>query len=96
MTTELACKTCTPCRGGISPMTANEAKQYFEQTPGWALHSAGTRIERTFEFTNFKEALDSVDRIGALLRRDSTTLNAGRNVGDASPLTVGRPRRVRD
>ena len=66
MITELAGKTCTPCRGGIPPMTADEAKQYLEQTPGWQLHSVATRIERTFKFANFREALDFVDQIGAL------------------------------
>jgi 4a-hydroxytetrahydrobiopterin dehydratase len=62
----LADKTCTPCRGGIPPMTANEAKQFLEQTPGWMLDAAGTRIERTFKFPNFKKALDFVDQIGSL------------------------------
>ena len=66
MTDELAHKVCTPCRGGIPPMTEDEAKQYLGQTPGWALDSAGTRIERTFRFANFKEALDFVDQIGGL------------------------------
>jgi 4a-hydroxytetrahydrobiopterin dehydratase len=66
MTNELAGKVCTPCRGGIPPMTVDEAKQYLEQTPGWGLDPAGTRIERAFQFANFKEALDFVDQIGAL------------------------------
>ena len=38
MTNELAGRICTPCRGGVSPMILHEAKQYLEQTPGWALH----------------------------------------------------------
>jgi 4a-hydroxytetrahydrobiopterin dehydratase len=66
MTTELAGKTCTPCRGGIPPMTADEARRYLPQTPGWELDSAGTRIERTFRFANFKVALDFVNDVGAL------------------------------
>ena len=32
----------------------------------WTLLSEGTRIERTFKFANFKEALEFVDQIGAL------------------------------
>ena len=66
MTTELAGKTCTPCRGGIPPMIADEARRYLAQTPGWELDSAGARIERTFRFANFKEALDFVNDVGAL------------------------------
>jgi 4a-hydroxytetrahydrobiopterin dehydratase len=66
MTNELADKICTPCRGGIPPMILEEAKQYLEQTPGWALLSGGTRLERTFKFANFKQALDFVDKIGVV------------------------------
>jgi hypothetical protein len=72
MTTEPAGKTCTPCRGAFGPMTANEANQYVEQTPDWALDSTGTRIERTFEFTNFREGarLRGPDRRAAAPRQD--------------------------
>jgi 4a-hydroxytetrahydrobiopterin dehydratase len=66
MRTELAGKTCTPCRGGIPPLSAEDARQYLGQTPGWSLDADGTRIERTFRFANFAEALALVDRIGAL------------------------------
>jgi 4a-hydroxytetrahydrobiopterin dehydratase len=47
-------------------MASDEAKLYLEQTPRWTLLSEGTRIERTFKFANFKEALEFVDQIGAL------------------------------
>jgi 4a-hydroxytetrahydrobiopterin dehydratase len=70
MTNELAGRICTPCRGGVPPMILHEAKQYLEQAPGWALLSEGTRLERTFTFTDFKDALDLVDRIGALAERE--------------------------
>jgi 4a-hydroxytetrahydrobiopterin dehydratase len=96
MTTELAGKTCTPCRGGISPMTANEAKHYLEQTPDWGSTRRGRVSSAPSSLRTSEKAPDFVDQIGALLRRDRMRLNAGRNVGDASPLTVGRPRRVRD
>ena len=57
MSSELAAKICTPCRGGIPPMALDEAKLYLEQTPNWTLLSEDMRIERTFKFANFKEAL---------------------------------------
>ena len=50
-------------------MTSHQAKQYLEQTQGWALLSEGTRIERTFKFANFKDALDFVDKVGAVAER---------------------------
>jgi 4a-hydroxytetrahydrobiopterin dehydratase len=64
--TELAAKTCTPCRGGVPPLGREEAEAYLEQADGWQLLDDGKRIERTFRFKNFREALSFVDRTGAL------------------------------
>jgi hypothetical protein len=37
MTTKLAEKTCTPCRGGVAPLTAQQAEELRAQAPEWAL-----------------------------------------------------------
>lgn len=66
MSDDLLSKTCTPCRGGIPPLTLTEAESYLEKAPGWALLADGRRIERSFSFKNFKEAMDFVAKIGAL------------------------------
>jgi 4a-hydroxytetrahydrobiopterin dehydratase len=63
---DLAQKTCTPCRGGIPPLTAEEAGRYRTQAPDWALLDDGTRIERTYRFKDFREAWGFVDKIGEL------------------------------
>ena len=57
MTETLAEKKCTPCRGGIAPLTHEEAEHFRSQTPNWELRDDGHRIERTFRFRNFQEAL---------------------------------------
>ena len=64
--TELAGKTCTPCRGGEPPLTQAEAERYLWDAPGWALMDEGTRIERKLQLKNFRDALGLVNRIGAL------------------------------
>lgn len=64
--TDLAGKTCVPCRGGVPPMPKDEAERYLGETPGWALRDDARRIERTFKLKNFKEALALVNRIGVL------------------------------
>jgi 4a-hydroxytetrahydrobiopterin dehydratase len=64
--TDLAGRTCVPCRGGVPPMVRAEAEAYLREAPGWALRDDGTRIERTLKLKNFKEALVLVNRIGAL------------------------------
>ena len=66
MNDDLSSKTCTPCRGGIPPLTLTEAEAYLKNVPGWALLDEGRRIERSFSFKNFKEAMDFVAKIGAL------------------------------
>ena len=34
MTTELVQETCTPCRGGVPPLTAADAARYLVEAPG--------------------------------------------------------------
>ena len=66
MTETLAEKKCTPCRGGIPPLTQEEAERFQSQTPNWELRDHGHRIERTFRFRNFQEALGFVGKVGDL------------------------------
>ena len=66
MSDDLLAKICTPCRGGIPPLSRAEAERYLARVPGWALADEGRAIERGFRFANFKEALDFVVQIGAL------------------------------
>lgn len=70
MSDDLLSKTCTPCRGGVPPLTLAEAQRYLEQAPGWQVVDAGRRIERTFQFKNFKEAMAFVAGIGGLAERE--------------------------
>jgi 4a-hydroxytetrahydrobiopterin dehydratase len=66
MSTTLVAKTCIPCRGGIPPLTREEAERLLAQTPGWSLIADATKIERVFRFANFREALDFVVKVGEL------------------------------
>ena len=62
----LAEKSCTPCRGGIPPLSREEAETYRRQAPDWALADDATQIERTYRFKNFREAFGFVERAAAL------------------------------
>ena len=66
MTEALVEKTRIPCRGGTPPLTQSEAEQLLPQAPEWALMEKARRIEKTFRFGNFREALAFVQRIGEL------------------------------
>jgi 4a-hydroxytetrahydrobiopterin dehydratase len=62
----LAQKSCTPCRGGVPPLSPEEAEGLRGQAPDWALRDDAHRIERAFRFRNFREALGFVDEVGKL------------------------------
>jgi len=64
----LASKTCVPCRGGTPPLKGNELDQIHKQLPQsaeWKIVNQH-HITRTFTFPDFKQALDFVNRVGAL------------------------------
>jgi 4a-hydroxytetrahydrobiopterin dehydratase len=58
-------KTCVPCRGGIPPLTAAEIAPLAAQLADWNVVE-NHHIERDFKFSDFKTALDFVNRIGAI------------------------------
>jgi len=63
-------KTCVPCRGGIPPLTENEAHVFAREVPEWELTHDATRIKRPFRFANFVAALDFVNKVGALAEEE--------------------------
>jgi hypothetical protein len=69
----LAKKTYTPCRGGIPPLTRQEAEALLVQAPDWLLVDEAYRIERTFRFKNFREALTFVQKVGELAKAEAIT-----------------------
>jgi 4a-hydroxytetrahydrobiopterin dehydratase len=62
----LAEKSCTPCHGGIPPLTRETAEEFRRQAPDWALADDATRLERTYRFRNFRDAFGFVEQMAAL------------------------------
>jgi len=65
MSSELAIKTCVPCRGEVPPLTGEALHNLSHQLPEWTVHSEH-HITRTFRFPDFKSALAFVNRVGAI------------------------------
>ena len=65
MTEKLADQTCVPCRGGVPAVKGVELKQIQQLVPEWKVEKEH-HISRTFTFPDFKQALDFVNRVGAL------------------------------
>jgi 4a-hydroxytetrahydrobiopterin dehydratase len=59
-------KECVPCKGGIPPLTRNEALPLLAQVPNWVLSDDGIQIARDFPFHDFKAALVFVNKVGEL------------------------------
>jgi 4a-hydroxytetrahydrobiopterin dehydratase len=66
MAENLMSKSCTPCRGGIPPLTPEEVEGHHRQTPAWDVRGDSHRIERTFRFKNFAAAFAFVQRTADL------------------------------
>ena len=62
---ELAKKQCVPCKGGVSPLSSDQANRLLAELGGWAIE-AEPRISKQFRFPDFAKALAFVNRIGAI------------------------------
>jgi 4a-hydroxytetrahydrobiopterin dehydratase len=62
---ELASKTCVPCRGGVPPLKGKELANLQKQVPQWQVVNEH-HLTRNFTFPDFRKALDFVNRVGEL------------------------------
>jgi 4a-hydroxytetrahydrobiopterin dehydratase len=61
----LASKTCVPCRGGTPPLKGEELDDLRRQVPEWEVVGEH-HLRCRFQLKNFQEALDFVNRVGEL------------------------------
>ncbi len=62
---ELASKTCVPCRGGVPALKGQQLAELQQQVPQWQVVTEH-HLTREFKFPEFRTALDFVNRVGAL------------------------------
>jgi 4a-hydroxytetrahydrobiopterin dehydratase len=62
---ELANKTCVPCREDTPALKGEELQAIHRQVPQWKIVN-DQHITRSFSFPDFKQALDFVNRVGAV------------------------------
>ena len=60
---DLANRTCVPCRGGVPPLRGQELESLHSQVPGWRVNEEH-HITKAFTFPDFRQALDFVNRVG--------------------------------
>ncbi len=62
---------CVPCAGGGQPLKGAELdKQIDRLGQGWTVIE-GKRLQREFAFEDFRQALDFVNRVGALAEQEN-------------------------
>ena len=63
--TQLAEKTCVPCKGDVPALKGAELHGFSHQLPNWNVVDEH-HITRTFAFPDFRKALEFVNRVGAI------------------------------
>lgn len=61
----LARKDCEACKGGEPPLTPEEQKRLLQQLDGWQVVE-NHHLVRDYEFNDFTQAIDFVNRAGAI------------------------------
>lgn len=63
--THLADQQCEPCRGGEPPIEPTQAELFLKQLDGWRIVD-GHHLVKRYETPDFVQALDLVNRFGAI------------------------------
>jgi 4a-hydroxytetrahydrobiopterin dehydratase len=68
----LVSEKCTACRRDSPRVTESDIQELKPQIPDWTLTEIDgvPRLERVFRFTNFAQALDFTDCVGALAEEE--------------------------
>lgn len=67
----LADKACVPCRGGVPPLPRDRVDGLLKELDkGWTATHEATRIERTYPFEEFADALAFANRVGDIAEQE--------------------------
>ena len=65
MSDDLASRVCEPCRGDVPPLDAEAIAPLLAKLEGWTCVD-DHHLTKRYTFANFLEALDFVNRVGAV------------------------------
>ena len=66
---DLASKSCVPCRGGVPALKGEELNKLRAQLPGWEVVNEH-HLKRAFTFPDFVSALARVNKIGEIAEKE--------------------------
>ena len=68
---DLAKKTCIPCKGGVPPLKGTKLDELLEKLKNdWKIIKEH-HLEKEYSFKNFKEALSFTNKVGELAENQS-------------------------
>jgi 4a-hydroxytetrahydrobiopterin dehydratase len=67
---ELVRRKCSPCEGGIPPLSRADAEEQVSQCEGWSLTHEGQRIRRTWTVRNFIAGIEFFNKVAALAEEE--------------------------
>ena len=67
--TELANRTCVPCRGGVPSMKGEELERLQKEVPEWGVIKEH-HLRRVFNFPDFVSALAFVNKVGEVAEKE--------------------------
>jgi 4a-hydroxytetrahydrobiopterin dehydratase len=65
----LTSKKCVPCHGGVPRLAGEEVAPLLAQLQGWRVVD-GHHLQKAYEFTNFADALEFVNRVGRVAEEE--------------------------
>ncbi|MFO0969998.1 MAG: 4a-hydroxytetrahydrobiopterin dehydratase [Gemmataceae bacterium] len=91
---DLRSKHCTPCEGGVPPLSDEQVRELLPSVPGWRLGDDGKSLRRQWRVQNFTAALDFFNKIAAVAEKEDhhpdLHLTGYRNVAiDLSTHAIG-------
>ena len=69
---DLASRDCVPCRGGVPPLEHDSIQRLLRELDGWAAVN-DHHLRKVYEFKNFRESLEFVNRVGRLAEESSAS-----------------------
>ena len=66
---DLAAKTCVPCRGGVPALSPAEYEPLLAELTGWSVVD-DHHLTKTYDFDGFVEPLAFVNRVGAIAEQE--------------------------
>ena len=69
---KLETKKCIPCRQGDQPVSQEKISEYLETLPEWGImeREGVPRLERSYKFSDFREALEFTNGVGELAEQE--------------------------